>query len=919
MSKAVGKAPPLLYGKLNKPILQDSIFPADTLTFESHLIKKKAISGSVVHLTEQQLEAVPVPIIDQLIKGRVAGVQVTQNSGAPGSSASVRIRGINTIFGNAEPLYILDGVPLVLSVPNTSNTAIEQQPFSILDYINPGDIASIEVLKDVGATALYGARGANGVILITSKRGTHQKKNKVNFNNYFGWQKAPDHLSLLNTSEYRSLILAENLYIKPGQETADTNWQDEIFQTAPLQNHNLSYSGGSQNHRIYASAANTNQQGTILNTQFKRNAFRLNYDGNITPKLKIGISAFRSSLVNTPIQDGVVEAALLAPPIVSIKNTQGAFNYTIDPKFSIHGYRDFYRFTNPVAYLQNILYKESNSSWANLFAQYIITKGLQLSINYQLNNINQKGNFSYNYAPIVTYRGNGMYNRPYGIYDNSIITTNNYSSNNKSSYKAISLLYSKHIGQHSFNFITDLSYQRALNNVDVTNIRLIKNGNSSTSTSENFKTTLKGHNLSSLTAGLRYNYADKYFVNASLSRDGLGFSSEKSTYFISPAISATWHILSTPSSTSNIFFNDVKIRASFGQTGNLFKPLVSLSTDIHPNDAHLFPVEKTRELNAGVDLGFLKHRVYMSLDVFNRNTSNLFENISYADVPAHPVTYGLEIQNRGVELAINSQNTRGAFLWTTNFSFARTQNRITDLGVFEKSGYNLPLYLTKGASVASLYGYKAVGLYTDVPSEPPLNSFYDWPNKGDIELENFQNPELKVIGTAFPKSIYGIDNTLSYKKIALNFLLQGVAGNNILNNTLPNLYNFLSNGFHTAIPQNASSQVYSNSWRANNTSATIPRINGSSNNRKPSSYYIENGSYLRLRSITLSVNFPKLIAVGNSKIGGKLFISGQNLRTFTKYSGYDPEIGGRTAYGQGIDNYNIPVPRTYIMGINLTL
>ncbi|QNF31730.1 SusC/RagA family TonB-linked outer membrane protein [Adhaeribacter swui] len=861
---------------------QDTTLTIDSVNLGNHSLFRSQFTGAISTISQKQLQQVAVISVDHALKGQVAGVQVTQNSGMPGAAAAVRVRGISTLFNSAEPLYVLDGVPFIQTLSGNANSFL-----SILNSININDIASIEILKDAGAAAIYGTRASNGVVLITTRRGQAQS-NQVTFDTYFGLQEAPRQIPLLNATEYAELI---NKALKqesqaPKYSAAEvkafgkgTNWQEEVFRTAPLLNNQLSYTGGTQAHRFFASAGYLNQQGIVIQSGLRRYNFRLNYDGQIGKNLKISISSLISTLKNQPTDPNSIYYTLTAPPVFKPNDTTNHFR-------------------NPIRLLRENTYSEEGKLlWANFFAEYQIKPGLLVKAQYGVNEIKQESRqiFHARLSNDIRY------------------TKINYSS--KTPMLEATLRFHKSWQKHTFFLLSGFAGQQ-LENSYINKVNLSRSGNGFEEYSEEGKRSK--NKFFSYFGQFHYSFNNRYFISASVRKDGSSQFSPPERYTALPAIAAAWQVIHQQQSKQIV--QSLKFRTSYGLTA--YGQFSGNDMD-HTNSGFIDPTihpEVTKQINLGADLQLLSNHIQLTTDLYQRTTSDAIVLIPAASSAGY--SYFRKnlagLKNQGLEISINSHNLKGAVTWNSSFTFAANKNIITDLDglkIVLLNTRNRTFLYSEGQSIGAINGLKTDGLYQ---SQDQLPNSYTLP--GDVKYRNLDksgnlNSNQTLLGSTHPAFTYSFNNDLSFKNFELNLFLQGVQGDKIYNETLVHLNNFYTTGSDNT--DNGSRRLLQH-WSPQHTNTSIPRLNGSYSNTVFSDQYIENGSFLRVRQLTFAYNLPPKFTLSNKMLLAKVYISGQNLFTFTRYSGYDPESGGLPIAEQGLDAYNYPIPRTYLAGIRIT-
>jgi TonB-dependent starch-binding outer membrane protein SusC len=910
--------------------------------------RKSDITGSIASVPKGLLN-IPATSFDNLLQGGVSGVSVTQSSGQPGSTFTIRIRGGNSItFGN-DPLYVIDGFISYNNNALSNSGAATGPKLNALATINPSDIESIEVLKDASATAIYGSRGANGVIIITTRRG-RKGADEVNYSGYYGSQQASKKLSLLNGSQWASLVNDVNISDGVAKTYSDSaiyafgkgsDWQSAGLRTAPVQNHELSVSGGDDKSRYLISGNYYNQEGIVLNTNFIRYSGRLNYERNVSDNFKIGTNLF----VSKSLQNGLTGAAItsITPvsawatllqtvPIVQIKNPNGSYN-TNNPYL-----------TTPTNPLQDIATTTNQSNLTrtlgNIYLEYKILTGLTLKVTAGVDLFNTKQNY---YAPSNTsggYASNGVgsvgtvtstswLNENTLTYDHSIHDKHfftvlaGYTTQSQNDESAVA---------SAQKFPNDLT---AYNNLAYGATAILPSSNSHSST------------LNSFLGRVSYSYLHKYNITVSERADGASVLGSNNKWGYFPSVGVSWN-----ASQEDFFttlagtINNLKIRASAGQTGNSNVPPYSSLAALSPTNYYfnntlvtgIAPIqlanpdlkwETTTQYDAGLDLGLFKNRISFVFDAYYKKTTDLLLNVpfplytGYASVLENVGS----VENKGVEISLNADIIRSKDLaWHTNIVFAKNENKVLSLGNGTQSftptaptGQQSPVIVQVGLPLGTFWGYSTDGLLTadDIAKGVPLLTGV--PQKvGDRKYvalnghTSVTSVDKHNLGNSQPKFTYGFSNTVSFKGFDLSFLLQGSYGNKLFNQFEQLLEK-------PTLALNAAG-VLVNRWTADNTSGTMPRA---TNSPVPQviDRYVEDASYVRLKNLTLGYNLPKDFL---SKIHVKQFrvyVGAQNLFTITHYTGYDPEAnyfdGDNTK--QGIDFGVYPPVRTYLLGVNLAL
>jgi TonB-dependent starch-binding outer membrane protein SusC len=897
-------------------------------------VKKSDLTGAVSSVKGEDLNRGPIASVTQGLQGQTAGVQITRMGGQPGEGTVVRIRGGNSLTGGNEPLYVIDGV----QVYDESGADI-----------NPNDIESLEVLKDASATAVYGARGANGVILITTKRGKEGKM-KVEYQGYTGTQQNRRYLDMLNAKEYATLTNARN--VEAGRLPAysqgridslgeGTDWQKEIFRPSTIQNHQFNVSGGSSNNRYYISAGYYDEKGTIIGSDFKRYSVRANMDlKSFNNKFHVKTSITATNSLGNVVQsdqdgDGrsnflssIVSSALLMSPIQTI--------YTPDGRFT-QGNLDQPLVDNPVATALAVTNKRSrNRLLSNISADYNLghgfslktTIGADLSYNKQTQYLPREGIIfgasSRGWAGVTNTQGLNWINTNQLDYIRTLGTDHSINA---------SLVYEMQSNRFESAFVTAQNF---------TNDNLGANALNTASVFNRPNSNILETGLVSYLARANYAFKNKYLLTASVRRDGSSRFGSNNRWAVFPSAALAWKVSEEAFLKNNAIVSTLKLRASYGVVGNQeigayssFSQLNAGAYTFNNNlQTGLFPVrigsadlkwETTQQANAGIDFGFIKNRILLSLDYYQKNTFDLLFNQPLPQSSGFDV--GLqnvgELENKGVELMLNTKNIVGKFRWSTDFNISFNRNKVLSLGGVPitagdaGSGFlAIPSFtqLIVGQPVGTFYGFVRDGIFQNADEvaksaqktdKPGYIRYKDLDNNGIIDAN-----DRAVIGNAQPDYIFGITNTLSYKGFDLIFFIQGSQGNDVLNAQRKNLDRFTAEG-------NASTLAL-DYWSPTNPNATQPSLNNP--NIRYDSRYIEDGSYIRLKNLTFGYNFPVSFIKKARLSTARLYFSGQNLLTQTNYSGYDPEVSRfrQSNTSPGVDAGSYPTSRAYTFGLNLS-
>lgn len=864
---------------------------------------KKDITGSVVTIDGEAFESRPNIQVGALLQGQSAGVQVISGSGNPADGFSVRIRGTNSINASSEPLYVVDGVP-------TTDTR----------SINPSDIDTITVLKDASSAAIYGAQGANGVVLITTKRGTTSKP-QVSLDLYTGVSQVWKTLPVLNGEQYRDLMTELGLTTDWDSFTARTDWQDEIFQNGFSENYQASVSGKSESTNYFISAGYISQEGAVRSSELERTNFKINIDQNVNDWLTIGsriaYTIYRDVDVNdnnSVNQGGVLLGALTTPSIIGVFNENGMF--TSNP---------FQNWENPLASTDG-LDREFNSQrfLGNLYLEAQLLEGLKYRFNYGVDN--NHGVFDSFLDPFRT--GFGV-----AIGGRSINNTN------KSTFNIIenTLSFNKTHKKHAFEALVGSVTQKFTfenSGIETRNFAsaAITTPNGGSEIFSATATKAEKSNASFLSR-VNYSFDDKYLLTANFRADGSSVFGPGNRWGYFPSFSLGWRVSNENFIPEDSFISDLKIRTGWGIVGNdniaPYSFLGRVGTGANypiggVAQPGTFPAsienldlkwEESEQTNIGIDLSLFDSRVNIIADAYVKNTNDLL-----LDAPL-PTSTGFssafqnigQIQNRGVEFSFNTTNIQSDQLtWTTGFNISFNRNEVISLAGEELlqgsivGGRGEASLVREGLPLGTLFGFVFGGV------DPQTGDAFYIDSEGNPTFT--PTPEDRtVIGDANPDFFYGFTNTLNYKNFSLFVFLQGTQGNDILNVTRIETEGLLD-------PKNQSIAVLDR-WRQPGDITDIPRATfGNSDNSRVSTRFIEDASYLRFKTITFSYSIPEkfLANVGISSF--KLYATGENIFTITNYSGFDPEVnafGGSNTI-QGIDFGTYPQTRNLIFGLSAT-
>lgn len=873
---------------------------------------RSLLTSSVGTVSADEIRDVPVSSIDAAMQGKSAGVQVTQNSGTPGAAISVRVRGVSSIEAGNEPLYIIDGIPVITG--DFSQVGFSGQGINALSDINTADIESISVLRDASAASIYGARASNGVIIITTKRGKAQKTS-FNFRAYTGWQEVADPLEMLNARQWMEFkneqsISAGGLPLYSEEEITnppvDTDWLDEVLRVAPISSYELTASGGSQKTKFFTSGSYFDQEGTLIGTDYQKASGRVNVDHTVNNKLSLGASfALTWSKNNRKEGDQSLNSpmanAISLPPIYPVYNEDGTFN-------------DDGPYANPVNIGEQHLNESFNyRNLGNIFADYKITNKLNFHTKWGIDYLNLR---EHTYDPPTTRQG-GKYN---GLGIESSTEVVNVVSNNTVDY--INTFNNVHnvklMAGYSFE-----KYQRRSNYIrgqDFPNEQLQYITSAATITEASVSGLDRG--LTSFFGQVKYNYAYKYLVTLSARADGSSKFGENNQFGFFPSVSLAWRAIEEEFMLDYPVISDLKFRLSYGLTGNDGIPDFS-SIGLYSGGANygsspgLYPSqlpnpdlkwEQTAQLNFGFDLGLWDNRLVLAADLYQKKTKDLLlsKPIPGSSGFTSIISNIGEMENKGFELSLTSENIKGEFNWISTLNFSLNRNEVTKL-------YNdQPIdNIGRGGN--------------RIEVGEPIGIFYNWnslgvdPTTGDLVFEDVNGDgeittEDRVrIGNPHPDFIGGFSNDFLYKGFKLSVFLQFSYGNDIFNGTRRYIESM----------KGADNQTIAilDRWREPGDETEMPRatLADPNANDRMSSRYVEDGSYLRVKNVRLSYMLDVAPWFNTDRFKVELYAAAQNLLTFTDYSGMDPEVNyaGQDDIRMGTDFFTYPQARILMLGINV--
>lgn len=969
--------------------------------------RKRDVTTSIASVRASDLKGQPVSSMAEAMAGKMPGVQITQGTGAPGSSLQIKVRGTGTITAGTSPLYVVDGVPLAKDQLNT---------------FNMNDVESIEVLKDASSAAIYGSRGSNGVVLITTKKGT-SGKTTVTYGGYYAWQSVSKKIDMLDAYEYAELaydarnntyvdkmesinrkrIAAGNSplpfsisdnnalrlknsgndyntivpmelipYLNGTPGLTNTDWQDEIYRTAGMQNHTVSASGGSDKIKYYVSLDYLNQDGIIINSDFKRYGARLNLDVS-EGIFKFGITLNPSLTIENKVNSdgaynsnggGVVASALHSSPIFPVYNDDGSFCFaqnswsadteTIMDDGSIKRGNSQTQVWNPVA-LAMLQKDEKKASriFGNIYGEVAFLPSLKYRANFGVDLYNDsEDTFRPSTIPLSNTKGN-----PESIPEATSQTSRIYNWVFEQT-----LSYNKNFGGHSVSVLGGwtMQYQRdesnyafangfIINSIPTLNAGTVTRGNSNASE----------WSLLSALARIQYNYLGKYMITGALRADGASRFGKNNRWGYFPSVSLGWRISEEKFMNSLEFIDDLKLRASYGLTGNFNIPNYGAQGELAyysyvlggsspdaikgaapksmPNPDLKW--EKTAQVNVGFDATLFKNLLTLGLDLYNSNTYDLLLNVPV------PMTTGYttrlenigKVNNKGIEFNISTNHQMGDVTWSAYFNISKNINEVKALGpgnadIISSGSVGNAYFITRvGEPIGSYYLPVVEGVYKNQAEVDASLHYVDSPSNygladtkpGDFKFKDvngdgildISDTDRAIVGNYMPDFAYGFGANIAWKGIDLGVIFQGVYGNEILNLSRRYFYNHEGNmnNYKGALDR----------WKSedNPGSGMNVRANRVSKgqNGTTSTWHVEDGSYLRIKNISLGYTFPMSLVNKVCLQAARIYCSIQNPFTFTRYEGYNPEVSNRNSVTTNGEDYGVyPLARTISLGVNLT-
>ncbi len=885
----------------------------------------RRVTTSVSSVSEKQIKNIPVVNVAQALTGKISGVQISSTSGRPGSPVLMAIRGRSSIAAGNDPLIVIDGVP-ISNTQDLYNTVIGQG-FSPLANINPEDIESIDVLKDAAAAAIYGSRGSNGVIIITTKKGKTNEKSSITFNAYYGIQSIIKEKDLLNASEYRQMYneAKESIGEQPlfSQEQidnpdADINWVDEIKRDSPIvQSYQLSASGGGKKTQHYLGLGYLEQGGLLKKQSFDRYSIRLNLDHTINDFIKVGsnMNVSRTERNETSEDNNIYSAwprALMARPDQPIYNSDGSY--------AVNAYN------NPVQTLEPDMTIKLSNVLTSTYAEVKILDGLffksTAGVDYT---ITEEDEFN----PILSFQGQGVnreassgISRRMNYVLTQALSYRNSFFNEKLYVDALAVFeYQKNTRDRTFTKVQDFPSDatRTLN----AGAKVLEGWTSWT-----------GNTLESMLGRVNLSWENKYLLGASIRRDGSSRFPKDGRYGIFPSVSLGWN------ATEENFMQNIpeisllKIRASYGETGNQggikdFDYLKTFESGANYNDASGLSLarlgnpdlkwETTRQTDMGIELGLLKNRITIEGDYYKKVTKDL---LLKKPIPA-TTGFSTRLENignmegKGFDFLIKTVNTTRKLKWNTTLTLSTYKNEITKLYEDQPINGDFATRHAVGHALGSFYLIKSLGVdpYTGDMIYEDIAGNEDGTPDGDITDEDRQ-----FLGSPLPKLYGGLNNEFTYKGFDLSFFFQGSFGHKLYKIYEEGTGGSVSLGA-AAVPTNILRDAWEEHWTEAGQNAKQPRVVGGTQgiyNTQRSSRFLEKASFVRLKTITLGYTIPETLLEKIYIKSLRFYVSGQNLLTFTNYSGYDPEISTETDVANfGVDMGAIPQMKVVQFGLSV--
>ncbi|WP_128546941.1 SusC/RagA family TonB-linked outer membrane protein [Larkinella soli] len=941
---------------LNITLLTDNKTLNEVVVIGYGTIEKKDLTGSVASLGSKSIQELAVPRVDQALMGKIAGVQVKPVSGEPGAAPQIRIRGIGSISAGGSPLYVVDGFPI-----------------SSIQALNPNDVETIDVLKDASATAIYGSRGSNGVVIINTKRGRAGRA-ALNFNYQFGFQKIAKMPKLQSGQEeaqhyfdgvknrnldegndvsgnpvgWKSPVPQTIVDVLSGKITTNEDPLDAILRTAPQQQYQLSAAGGSENVRYAVSGEYLNQDGIILNTNFRRYSVRANIDARLAPRLTLKVNfnpsytdktnvggagaedvATYSDITNNPLYN-----ALVIPTYQSLLNPDGTY-YPFG-----NGLDAVVTSKNPLALAREVKGRQKGIGFlGNTFIEYSILDNLKVNVMLGINLSSIKGSY---FKPQMA------------AFLNELASGTDNASQRLNWITETTLNYTKSVGRHNFTGLLGYTTQReTFESNTMTSNRYPNNLVPTLSAVSGLLTggssNVAEWSLLSYLGRINYNFNSKYYVTASVRTDGSSRFGSENKYGVFPSFALAWRVSDEAFMKEFRFVNEFKLRSSYGKTGNNnignydhlatinYEKYVLGNTGLggyspgrlaNPN----LTWETQQQINFGMDLSFLNNRVALTLDHFRSRNTDLLLNVNIPDITGFNTALQNigEVKNTGWEVSLNTVNTQGAVKWQTSLNFSTYKNRVTKLGPSGDpiiSGGNITMI---GQPVGMFFGWLTDGIFMtkgDLDKGPLWNpGGRDQSRVGDVRFVDVSGPngrpdgvinsfDKTIMGSPYPDFYYGMTNQLSYKSLSLSVSLQGVQGNSVLALSREQLANNRARFRQYAFMNNywKSEQEPGNGYSVRPNDVPTGNFRGTYSQR-----WLDDGSYLRINNIVLGYALPDFLARKLTLSAVRFSVTANNPFLFTKFIGFNPDVS-RTdnPLTPGNERYDYPTAKSILFGINI--
>lgn len=934
-------------------------------------MKKRDLTGAITSVSADKIKERSYSNVMQSLSGQMPGVQISQSSGAPGFAPSIKIRGASSINSGTTPLYVIDGIPLEDATNSNGTNAASDLSYNQnpLNSINPNDIESVEVLKDASSAAIYGSRGANGVVIITTKQGQAGKTN-VNINYELGMSKVARRIHMMNAPEFMDYSIAarNNTWVtnyggSPSdpnsmrpitlwipEEFSDptwkerigegTDWQDVLFRTGVSHNVQASVSGGNEKTQFMTSAGYLAQEGVVDNDYYNRMNFRVNLRHKLSDRINIGVNMAFSRSDNqsfgTAGKSDVVSMALQSDPIFPVYNECGTLGFR-DPSSIWYVFNKYqYQLWHPYAFTRESTNKKTiNNFQAIAFAEFKIIDGLNFKTS--LSGITDDQQYS-------DYRNQGQ---NYGWPSQRDAEAQSRAQNMYNWVWENTFNYNQTFGNHSISGVVGYTAQKqqtknsqmiagSFSNdlIHTLNAGVVSSGS----------TSINEWTLISYLARANYSYKQKYLFSAAIRADGCSRFGKNNRWGYFPSMSVGWRLSEEPfmKSVTGNWLDNLKLRVSYGETGNNQIPnygaigLMDYSNYIvnggiaqgmYPSnyvDENL-KWEKTGQINVGLDISIFNQRINLSLDYYYSKTKDLLLNVPIPILTGYKTTLTNigKLQNKGLELNLTTHNLTGEFTWTTDFNISGNRNKVLKLGTNNApiiTNTNSCMLRTEvGKPISNYYGYILDGV---IMSEAELSQYPVYPGSeaGDPRVRDvdksgsIDGEDRTDIGNYQPDFTWGMTNTFTYKGFDFSFMLTGVEGNEVFNQQA----RFTKIG---RVDRNCY-QIVSNFWRSEENPGDgkifKPRTEENTVQNQCSSYWIEDGSFVRIKNMRIGYTFPKKWISRLGLSSAKIYVNVENLYVFSDYINYDPEASSfQTGALQGLDYASYPNPRTWTMGINL--